>query len=142
MLALKVILAGADRVPTLIFDEVDSGIGGKTAVAVGRKLKEASMGRQVLCITHLPQIASFAGEHFVVEKKTDGKKTRVAVYKLDKEDRVREVARMLGDDESSAASAPCGGACKKRRRGCLRLKWTGRGARAAFCVRPCARKAF
>ena len=105
MLALKVILSGADRVPTLIFDEVDSGIGGKTAVAVGKKLRQAAIGRQVLCITHLPQIASQAGEHFVVEKKTDGKTTKVSIHKLGKDERVREVARMLGDDESSAASA-------------------------------------
>ncbi len=105
MLALKVILSGADRVPTLIFDEVDSGIGGKTAVAVGKKLRQAAIGRQVLCITHLPQIASQAGEHFVVEKKNDGKRTKVSIHKLDKDERVREVARMLGDDESSAASA-------------------------------------
>jgi DNA repair protein RecN (Recombination protein N) len=105
MLALKVILSGADRVPTLIFDEVDSGIGGKTAVAVGKKLRQAAARRQVLCITHLPQIASQAGEHFVVEKKTDGKRTKVTIHKLDKDERVREVARMLGDDESSAASA-------------------------------------
>jgi DNA repair protein RecN (Recombination protein N) len=105
MLALKVILSGADRVPTLIFDEVDSGIGGKTAVAVGRKLRQAAARRQVLCITHLPQIASQAGEHFVVEKQTDGKRTKVTIHKLDKDERVREVARMLGDDESSAASA-------------------------------------
>jgi DNA repair protein RecN (Recombination protein N) len=105
MLALKVILSGADRVPTLIFDEVDSGIGGKTAVAVGKKLRQAAIGRQVLCITHLPQIASQAGEHFIVEKETDGKRTTVSIHKLDKDERVREVARMLGDDESSAASA-------------------------------------
>ncbi len=105
MLALKVILSSADNVPTLIFDEVDSGVGGKTAVAVGRKLKEAAMNRQVLAITHLPQIASQAGEHFVVEKTTDGKSTKVSIRRLGKDERVREVARMLGDDESKAASA-------------------------------------
>ncbi len=105
MLALKVILSSADNVPTLIFDEVDAGIGGKTAVAVGRKLKEAALNRQVLAITHLPQIASQAVEHFVVEKNTDGKSTKVSIRRLGKEERVREVARMLGDDESKAASA-------------------------------------
>ena len=105
MLALKVILSSADNVPTLIFDEVDSGIGGKTAVAVGRKLREAAVNRQVLAITHLPQIASQAAEHFVVEKNTDGKSTKVSIRRLGKDERVREVARMLGDDESRAASA-------------------------------------
>ena len=105
MLALKVILSDADNVPTLIFDEVDAGIGGKTAVAVGRKLKEAAMNRQVLAITHLPQIASQAGEHFVVEKNTDGRSTKVSIRRLRKDERVREVARMLGGDESKAASA-------------------------------------
>ncbi len=105
MLALKVILSNADNVPTLIFDEVDAGIGGKTAVAVGRKLREAATNRQVLCITHLPQIASQAGEHFVVEKNTDGRSTKISIRRLRKDERVREVARMLGDDESKAASA-------------------------------------
>ena len=106
MLALKVILARADRVPTLIFDEVDSGVGGLTAGAVGRKLREVAGGRQVLCITHLPQIASLAAEHYLVEKTVHDGRTRASVRKLDMEGRVREVARMLGGEEgSSTASA-------------------------------------
>ena len=105
MLAVKVILADADRVPTLIFDEVDTGVGGNTAVALGKKLREAAAGRQVLCITHLPQVASFAGEQFMVEKSVAGGQTAVSVRKLGKDERVREIARMLGGEGSKAASA-------------------------------------
>ncbi|MBI5190154.1 MAG: DNA repair protein RecN [Nitrospirae bacterium] len=101
MLALKVVLAGADRVPTLIFDEVDSGVGGVTASAVGQKLKEAASGRQVLCITHLPQVASFAGTHFKVEKSFADGRVAVGVVRLSGDERVREVARMLGGTEGS-----------------------------------------
>jgi len=105
MLALKVILAGADRVPTLIFDEVDTGVGGDTAGAVGMKLREVSAGRQVLCITHLPQIASLAESHYHVGKQSEGGRTIVSVTRLDKEGRVKEVARMLGGEGSKTASA-------------------------------------
>jgi len=105
MLALKVTLAGADGTPTLIFDEVDTGVGGVTAVTVGRKLKEAATGRQVLCVTHLPQVASFAGAHYLVEKRVEGGRTLVGVRTLDRKGRVSEVARMLGGEGSEAASA-------------------------------------
>ncbi len=105
MLVLKVILAKADSVPVLIFDEVDSGVGGATAGAVGRKLREAASGRQVLCITHLPQIASLAEEHYKVEKEAKGGRTSVRVTRLDKEERVKEIARMLGGDEGSATAS-------------------------------------
>jgi len=105
MLALKVVLARADRVPTLVFDEVDSGVGGVTAGAVGRKLREAASGRQVLCITHLPQIASLAEEHFTVEKHVQGGRTTVRVKRLDKDVRVKEIARMLGGEAGSATAS-------------------------------------
>ena len=105
MLALKVVLSAADRVPTLIFDEVDAGVGGRAGSALGRKLLEASAGRQVLCVTHLPQVASQAEEHFVVEKGTKGGRTRVSVRKLTGPERVDEVTRMLGGEGSKAASA-------------------------------------
>ena len=105
MLAVKVILADADRVPTLIFDEVDTGVGGTTAVALGKKLREAAAGRQVLCITHLPQVASFAGEQFAVEKSVRDGQTAVSVRKLGKDERIKEIARMLGGEGSRAASA-------------------------------------
>jgi DNA repair protein RecN (Recombination protein N) len=80
---------------TLVFDEIDSGIGGRAAEAVGRKLKALARGRQVLCVTHLPQIASFADHHYLIEKKESGGKTRTRVQRLDAAERTEEVARML-----------------------------------------------
>jgi len=96
MLAMKRIFAEETWVKTLIFDEVDAGIGGGTAEVVGRKLKEISKRHQVFCITHLPQIASFADAHYKVSKKTHGGRTFVEVKCLNEEDRLEEVARMLG----------------------------------------------
>src|SRR5262245_46799751 len=104
MLALKVILAATDAVPILIFDEVDAGIGGKTADAVGRKLRQVSRTRQVLCITHLPQIACFADQHLRTEKRVEGERTLTAVAALGKEERVREIARMLGGESVTDTS--------------------------------------
>ncbi|MCI0371316.1 MAG: DNA repair protein RecN, partial [candidate division NC10 bacterium] len=96
MLALKGMLAEADETPTLIFDEVDSGIGGGMAEVVGRKLAAVGGGRQVLCVTHLPQIAAMADAHYRVEKRTRGGRMETSVHRLEGEDRVGEVARMLG----------------------------------------------
>ena len=96
MLVLKEILARGDDIPVLIFDEIDAGIGGRTAEKVARKLKKLSTNRQVICITHLPQIASFADRHLKIEKTTKGKRTTVKVYHLKDTERVREIARMLG----------------------------------------------
>jgi DNA repair protein RecN (Recombination protein N) len=80
---------------TLIFDEIDTGIGGRAAEAVGKKLKALSRANQVLCVTHLPQIATFADHHYVIEKKTSGDRTRTAVRLITGEERTEEVARML-----------------------------------------------
>jgi DNA repair protein RecN (Recombination protein N) len=99
MLSLKSILAAVDRVPTLIFDEVDAGIGGGVAEVVGQRLKSLARHRQVLCITHLPQIASQAALHFTVEKLLSNGRTITKIKRLDKEDRVEEIARMLGGRE-------------------------------------------
>lgn len=96
MLSLKAILAGRDDTPTLIFDEVDAGIGGKTADFVGRRLKLISKDRQVLCITHLPHIASLADRHYLVEKKIVEGRTVARVKTLNGKERIEEVARMLG----------------------------------------------
>jgi DNA repair protein RecN (Recombination protein N) len=95
MLALKQIHPESD-VPTLVFDEVDSGIGGATSALVGEKLKRVSESQQVLCITHLPQVAAFADHHFRVEKQVSGGRTVTSVTPLDGEERVAEMARMLG----------------------------------------------
>ena len=79
----------------LVFDEIDSGIGGRAAEAVGKKLKQLARTKQVLCITHLPQIASFADQHYLIEKKESGGRTRTSVRLLDAEERTREIARMI-----------------------------------------------
>ncbi|MDO8444745.1 MAG: DNA repair protein RecN [Deltaproteobacteria bacterium] len=96
MLALKKVLAGPSGVPTMVFDEVDSGIGGGIAEVVGRKLREVARGRQVLCITHLPQIAAMADLHYAVSKGEEKGRTVTTVARLDKNGRVDEIARMLG----------------------------------------------
>lgn len=95
-LALQSVLAGRSEVAVTLYDEVDAGIGGNVAMAVGEKLYRLSRVRQVLCITHLPQIAAFADTHFVVEKRVQDGVTSTVVRRLDMEERVREIARMLG----------------------------------------------
>ncbi len=96
MLALKVILAKGDEMPVLVFDEIDTGIGGRTADTVGEKLKGLSSYHQVLCITHLPQIASYADGHLKIEKKAGKERTTVDINKIKKDERTEEIARMLG----------------------------------------------
>jgi len=96
MLALKGVLARADRTPTLIFDEIDQGIGGRVGAIVGRKLWGLAENHQVLCITHLPQLAGFGDQHYKVEKEVLGNRTVTQVYLLDKGERVPELALMLG----------------------------------------------
>jgi DNA repair protein RecN (Recombination protein N) len=96
MLSLKSVLAALDQVPTLIFDEVDAGIGGAVAEVVGRRLKTLARHRQVLCVTHLPQIASRAETHFTVEKSSSDGRAVTRVRKVVNEARVEEIARMLG----------------------------------------------
>ncbi|HTY20517.1 MAG TPA: DNA repair protein RecN [Geobacteraceae bacterium] len=95
MLALKQLHPESD-VPTLVFDEVDSGIGGATSALVGEKLKRVADGQQVLCITHLPQVAAYADHHLKVEKVVEGGRTRTCICVLSAEERVIEMARMLG----------------------------------------------
>jgi len=96
MLALKTILVEGDSIPTLVFDEVDAGIGGAVAEEVGKKLKRVATNRQVFCITHLPQIASMAGSHYGVSKSVKKDRTSTEVRLLDKKERVEEISRMLG----------------------------------------------
>ncbi len=98
MLALKGVLTEADRIPVMIFDEVDVGIGGRIAEAVGKKLALLARSRQVICITHLPQIAKYATRHYKVEKEVRGGRTYSKITKLDKKERVKELARMLGGE--------------------------------------------
>ncbi len=96
MLALKVVLAEVDPVPTFVFDEVDTGVGGGIAERVGRRLSALSARHQVLCITHLPQIAALADHHYFVEKKAVGDRMVTCIRPLSREERVEELARMLG----------------------------------------------
>ncbi len=96
MLALKSILFEGDRIPTVVFDEVDAGIGGAVAEEVGKKLKRIAAKRQVFCITHLPQIASMADSHYGVSKSVKKDRTSTEVRLLDEKERVDEIARMLG----------------------------------------------
>lgn len=101
MLAVEVVFAGADPVPTFVFDEVDQGVGGKAAVEVGRRLARLARVSQVIVVTHLPQVAAFADRHLVVEKSSDGTVTRSGVVTLDDAARVRELSRMLAGLEDS-----------------------------------------
>jgi DNA repair protein RecN (Recombination protein N) len=98
-LAIQVIASDGSAIPTMVFDEVDSGVGGGVAEMVGRRLQQLGAHRQVLCVTHLPQVASLAGQHFRISKVTDGKSTRTQVHALSKDERVEELARMLGGVE-------------------------------------------
>ena len=101
MLAIEVVFAGADPVPTFVFDEVDAGVGGKAAVEVGRRLARLARSAQVIAVTHLPQVAAFADNHLVVEKSGDGLVTSSGVMRLDQAGRIRELSRMLAGLEDS-----------------------------------------
>jgi len=101
MLAIEVVFAGADPVPTFVFDEVDAGVGGKAAVEIGRRLARLARLAQVIVVTHLPQVAAFADTHLVVEKAEDGLVVSSGVSRLDDSGRVRELSRMLAGLEDS-----------------------------------------
>lgn len=96
MLAIKTALANLDKIPSLIFDEIDTGISGRAAQAVAEKLGEISRTHQVICVTHLPQIASMADTHFYISKTSNENKTTTHVEQLDSKGRIHEIARMLG----------------------------------------------
>ncbi|MDE2491177.1 MAG: DNA repair protein RecN [Elusimicrobia bacterium] len=104
MLALKTVFAKADRTPLLVFDEVDSGVGGEVARAVGERLAALGRGRQILCVTHLAQVACLAHAHYHVAKEIAGGRTRVRVERLDGERRLEAVALMLGGRAATPAS--------------------------------------
>ena len=102
MLAIKSVAAKREGVPSMIFDEIDTGISGRAAQVVGEKMAAIGKERQVLCVTHLQQIAALADHHFLVEKSFDGERTRTRLTPLTGEARVAEIARMLGGDDESA----------------------------------------
>ncbi|HUF72552.1 MAG TPA: DNA repair protein RecN [Gammaproteobacteria bacterium] len=103
-LALSVVATDASPIPTLVFDEVDAGIGGAVAEVVGRRLREIATRHQVLCVTHLPQVASQGRQHYRIIKLTDGKSSRTQVRELDFDERIEELSRMLGGVEITAAT--------------------------------------
>jgi DNA repair protein RecN (Recombination protein N) len=125
MLALKAVLARADQTPTLIFDEIDQGIGGRVGRTVGAKLwgltAHAGHEHQVVCITHLPQLAGFGDAHFKVEKRVRGERTVTQVRQLDEDGRLAELAAMLGaagaGAEQSARDIMADVARAKRKKG-------------------------
>jgi DNA repair protein RecN (Recombination protein N) len=98
MLALKTVIADKDHIPTLIFDEIDTGVSGKTAQKIGYKLREVSKIRQVICVTHLTQIAVMGDNHLLIEKSTDGERTSTEVTQLDHDGRVHEIARIMNGE--------------------------------------------
>lgn len=102
MLALKTTLAQSDETPVLIFDEIDAGIGGPMGQTVGKKLAQLSKSHQILCVTHLPQISAFAKVHFRVDKETRAGRTYTKVKRLNSEEKLEEIARMLGGEKSTA----------------------------------------
>ena len=104
MLALMSVAADASGPKTLVFDEIDAGIGGQTARAVGERLRDLAAGRQVVAITHLPQIASLAARHFRIAKDTDAETARTTVTALAKGEVVGELVRMLGADDADVAA--------------------------------------
>ncbi|GLY32390.1 DNA repair protein RecN [Kineosporia sp. NBRC 101731] len=104
MLGLEVVLGAVDPVPTFVFDEVDSGVGGKAALGIGRRLARLARNSQVLVVTHLPQVAAFADQHLLVRKALSGEVTSSGVHTLDTEGRIRELARMLGGLEDSGSA--------------------------------------
>lgn len=99
MLAIKSVFADKDEIDTLIFDEIDTGISGRTAQKVSEKLSEISFSHQIICITHLAQIASMADSHFIIEKQTDGQTTRTGIRQLKEQQSIEEIARILGGAE-------------------------------------------
>jgi DNA repair protein RecN (Recombination protein N) len=103
-LAVKEVLARADATPTLVFDEIDTGIGGRSADPVGRSLWALARDHQVLCVTHLPQIAAYADAHFQIAKRERDGRTITAVERLDHEGRIVELAQMLGGSGGGPAA--------------------------------------
>lgn len=101
MLALKSVIAGRDSIPTMIFDEIDTGVSGKAAQKIGIKLRETGRIRQVICVTHLSQIAVMADNHLMIEKKTTAERTETHVTQLDFDGRIAEIARIMGGENPS-----------------------------------------
>ncbi len=113
MLAIKTVLAGRDSIDTLIFDEIDAGISGRTAWKVSEQLNVASDAHQVICITHLPQIAAMADVHYVIEKSSTDDSTLTDIRRMDEEESMKELARLLGSDVLTRAALSNAGEMKE-----------------------------
>jgi DNA repair protein RecN (Recombination protein N) len=103
-LAVKAVLAGVDGVPTLVFDEIDTGVGGRLGSALGKTLAELATRRQVICITHLPQMASFATHHWIIRKTTERGRTKTSIAVLSAIEREAELAAMLRGDSATEST--------------------------------------
>lgn len=104
MLAIKKVISGKDDIGTLIFDEVDTGISGRAAQKVGKKLREVSFDRQVLCVTHLAQVAAFGSRHLLIQKQVEKGQTFTQVRQLSQNERIEELARIMGGEEITKRS--------------------------------------
>lgn len=113
MLAVKSVLADADAIETLIFDEIDTGISGRTAQKVSEKMALIARRHQVICITHLPQIAAMADDHYVIEKNTTDNRTMTHIHRLSEEESIGEIARLLGGVEIT--DTVIGNACEMKK---------------------------
>ncbi len=131
MLALKTILARLDRVPTLVFDEVDAGIGGRVGLQVGDTMRRVAGDHQVFAITHLPQIAARAHHHIVVSKGARGGVTTADVSIVADDSRVAEVARMLGGDAGERDKSGAREGTARRGKSVTAFVWVRRGVRAS-----------
>ena len=98
MLAIRCVLSDADTVSTMIFDEIDTGVSGRAAQKIAYKMHEVAETKQVICVTHLAQIAVYGNNHLLIEKKTGGDNTYTKVHSLDEDERIREIARIIGGD--------------------------------------------
>ena len=98
MLSIKNVVSDKDGVETLIFDEIDTGVSGRAAYKIGKKLKEVSNGRQILCVTHLAQVAAFADNHLLIKKDVRNGRTFTGIYPLERDERIAELARIGGGD--------------------------------------------
>jgi len=103
-LAAKAVLAAVDRVPTLVFDEIDTGVGGRLGSALGKTLADLSKHHQVVCVTHLPQMASYASKQWVIRKQVDKGRTRTTIAPLAESERVAELAAMLRGDSAAEST--------------------------------------
>jgi DNA repair protein RecN (Recombination protein N) len=105
MLAIEVVIAGTDTVPTLVFDEIDAGVGGSSAIEIGRRLAQLAETAQVIVVTHLPQVAAFATNHLRIVKDTSGEVTESTITALTDDERIEEMARLLSGTDSDNARA-------------------------------------